>query len=288
MLSAEAHAKINLTLDIVGKRADGYHTIRSVLQSITLCDRLSLRAGRDGEISVACDRPGVPDGEENTVRRAAKAFFAETGIENPGVSFALEKRIPWQAGLGGGSTDAAAALRLLNEALGAGLGEAELCRIGLSVGADVPFCLIGGTALAEGIGETLTRLPPFPACPVVVCKPAAGSCTREAFEALDRLSCGPTDFTGPMLHALKGGELIRIAACAGNAFEQAIRLPEVGDIRRRMLAAGAAAASMTGSGSAVFGLFGDEEKARRCFSALSENYRDVFLCGPCRPDGRSE
>ena len=283
MLSAEAHAKINLTLDVGEKRADGYHAIRSVLQGITLCDRVSLRVGRGSGISVSCDRPEVPCGGENTVRRAAAEFFAKTGIENPGVSFALEKRIPWQAGLGGGSADAAAALRLLNEALGAGLGEAELCGLGLSAGADVPFCVVGGTALAEGIGEMLTRLPPFPACSVVVCKPAAGSGTREAYEALDRLGGGPTDFTGPMLRALQTGDFSRAAACAGNAFERAVRLPEVGDIERRMLAAGASAARMTGSGSAVFGLFGDEEKARRCSSALSEKYQDVFLCRPFDP-----
>ena len=283
MLSAEAHAKINLTLDIAGKRADGYHAIRSVLQSVTLCDRIFVSVGQGKGISVSCDRPEVPCGDENTVRRAAQAFFATTGIENPGVSFLIEKRIPWQAGLGGGSADAAAALRLLNEALGAGLGETELRELGLSVGADVPFCVVGGTALAEGVGETLTRLAPFPSCSVVVCKPAAGSGTREAYEALDRLGAGPTDFTGPMLRALEGGEFSGAAACAGNVFERAVRLPEVGDIKRRMLSSGAAAACMTGSGSAVFGLFGDEEKARECSSALSKEYWDVFLCRPFAP-----
>lgn len=282
-LTAEAHAKINLTLDVTGRRDDGYHTLRSVFQSVTLCDRVSLSVTGEGNTLVSCDRPEVPCGESNTVRRAAEAFFARTGIPDVGVAFSIEKRIPWQAGLGGGSADAAAAFRLLNDCFGTGLSAAELCEIGLSVGADVPFCLLGGTMLAQGVGEKLTPLPPLPPCGIVVCKPSAGTGTREAYEALDRSGAAPTDFTGPMLSALQSGGFARVAASVGNAFERTAGVPEVAEIVRRLRSAGAAGACMTGTGSAVFGLFADTQTARACAEALSNVYPDVFLCHPFHP-----
>lgn len=154
-----AYAKINLSLDITGRRADGYHTLRTVMQSISLCDTVTLLEGNAGEIEVTCSG-GAPCGKGNTVYRAAEEFFRSTGKKG-GVSFRIEKRIPAQAGLGGGSADTAAALRLLNRRFQAGLSAENLRDIGFQAGADVPFCVEGGTALAEGIGEKLTVLSPF-------------------------------------------------------------------------------------------------------------------------------
>lgn len=154
-----AYAKINLSLDITGRRADGYHTLRTVMQSISLCDTVTLLEGDAGKIEVICSG-GAPCGKGNTVYRAAEEFFRRTGKKGS-ASFRIEKRIPAQAGLGGGSADAAAALRLLNRRFQTGLSAENLREIGLSAGADVPFCVEGGTALAEGIGEKLTVLSPF-------------------------------------------------------------------------------------------------------------------------------
>ena len=282
-LWTEAHAKINLTLDVTGKREDGYHTIRSVLQTVTLCDRIALTVTGEGTTRLSCDRPELSCGAENTVRRAAEVFFARTGIKNGGAAFTIEKRIPWRAGLGGGSADAAAALRLLNDCFGTGLNSEALCEIGLMVGADVPFCLLGGTMLAQGAGEKLTPLPPLSPCGIVVCKPSAGTGTREAYEELDRSGAGPTDFTGPMLSALRSGEFARAAAAAGNIFERTAGVPEVREIARRMRSAGAAGACMTGTGSAVFGLFAGTQEARACAGELSARYADVFVCRPFQP-----
>lgn len=283
--SAPAYAKINLTLDITGRRRDGYHLLRTVMQSITLSDRISLTRTGNGQIQVVCDRREVPCGNNNTVYRAAEAFFERTGIPNCGVRFDLEKRIPWQAGLGGGSADAAEALRMLNRCFGAGIDPDGLCSIGLEVGADIPFCILRGTALAEGIGEKLTPLEPLPDCHIIICKPAAGMETREAYQAIDRSGKEQTNFTGPMLDALKAKDFVRVAARIGNVFEQAAALPENREISRRMRAAGADGACMTGSGSAVFGLFRDRTGAEACRSELAGLYPDVFLCAPFNPVG---
>ncbi|WP_411677738.1 4-(cytidine 5'-diphospho)-2-C-methyl-D-erythritol kinase [Caproicibacter sp.] len=279
-----AYAKINLTLDITGKLPNGYHTIRSVFQSITLSDRVSLTETSDGEIHLSGRVKELPCGKENTVYRAAEAFFQATGLKNPGVSFFLEKRIPWQAGLGGGSADAAAALRLLNRTCHTALSEAELSEIGLTVGADVPFCLLNGTALAEGIGEKLTRLPPLPPCRIVVCKPEAGIGTKQAYEALDRSGIFFDCDTDRMLEALRRGDFSEIAAQTGNAFEKTVPLPEIKKIKRRMLEAGAAAACMSGTGSAVFGLFDRQDREKSCADDLRQIYPNVFVCKPFFPD----
>lgn len=279
-LVENACAKINLTLDVMGKRPDGYHMIRSIFQSITLCDRLTLLSGPDGQTCVVSDRPELSCGRNNTVLRAAEAFFRAAGIKNPGISFLLEKRIPWQAGLGGGSADAASALRLLNRRFSFPLSGAELSEVGLSVGADVPFCLTNGTMLAEGVGERLTSLPPLCPCHILLCKPAAGIGTKEAYQALDRDGMFGDLFTGQMLEPLCGGDLTEIAKYVGNVFEPLALLPEIPRIKTQMLKSGAAAACMTGTGSAVFGLFERKRQAQACANELAGIYTEVFLCEP--------
>ena len=276
-----AYAKITLTLDVTGKRNDGYHLLRMVMQSVSLCDRVSLEDTDSGDIRVRCDNDELSCGPDNTVFRAAQEFFAAAKLPiREGILFSISKRIPWQAGLGGGSADAAAALKLLNRRFQTGFSTEQLCEIGLRVGADVPFCVLGGTALAEGIGEKLRALPPLPDCFLVICKPEAGINTKEAYARLDSLNGTISDDTGPMLDALQKGDIRAVAAQVGNAFEKAVPLEAGNQIKSTMRSVGALGACMSGSGSAFYGVFQDEETAADCADTLSATYRQLYLCRP--------
>lgn len=254
-----ARAKLNLVLDVTGRRPDGYHTLDGVMLSVTLADTLRFTPGK--ETKVICDGAVLP--EVNTVSRAAALYMELTN--NPGFTgtFALTKRIPMEAGLGGGSADGAAALMALQEHYGA-LGLRQLFRAALKLGADVPFCLLGGMARAEGIGEKLT---PLPRCKsplwFVIAKPKAGVSTKALFSALDLGAVSHPDVPA-LLNALAAGDVSAIGRAFGNALYPAARAmaPEIGAYRERLLSLGALGASMTGSGSAVFGLFPDERAAR--------------------------
>lgn len=272
-----AYAKLNLTLDFAGKRADGYHLLRMVMQSVSLCDRIELSWGEPG-IRVFCGRRDVPCDETNTVYRAAAVFFEYAGLP-PRMTANLVKRIPSQAGMGGGSADAAAVLHALNRRFQTGYSVKTLCALGVQVGADVPFCVMGGTALAEGIGEVLTPLAPMPHAYFVICKPPAGVNTGEAFGLAD-LHGVRGSATEAMLDALKNSSLPGVAASLGNDFERVVILPDIAQIRQLMLEAGALGACMTGSGSAVFGIFEAQEDARTCKEHLQTRYAEVFLCEP--------
>lgn len=276
-----AYAKINLTLDLAGRRNDGYHLLHMVMQTVSLCDRVTLEPNFSGEVHVSCGNSELNCGGENTVFRSAAAFFSASGIR-AGASFFIEKNIPSQAGLGGGSADAAAALVLLNRAFSVGFSTEKLCKIGLSVGADVPFCLRGGTLLAEGIGEKLSELPPLPECHIVICKPTVGSSTAQAYAELDHAGGKPTYFTDGLLPALKQGNLLAVASACGNVFESVVLIPEIRQIKAEILHNGALGSCMTGSGSAVYGIFSDFRKAEDCASVLSRRFRDVFLTRPVR------
>jgi 4-diphosphocytidyl-2-C-methyl-D-erythritol kinase len=281
ILSEDAFAKINLTLDITGKRSDGYHLLRTVMQSVSLCDRITLEDTDSGNIHVRCNNLELSCGPDNTVFRAAQVFFEAAKMSaKEGILFTIDKKIPWQAGLGGGSTDAAAALRLLNRRFQTGFCPEQLCEIGLRVGADVPFCVLGGTALAEGIGEKIHMLPPLPGCFLAICKPPVGNDTKKAYARIDTCGGQATEYTGSMLEALKAGDVRTIAARVGNAFESTVSLSYIYNIKKTMLSAGSLGACMTGSGTAVFGIFSAEEAAVACVSELSEDYAAAFLCRP--------
>lgn len=277
-ISISAYAKINLTLDITGKRADGYHLLRMVMQSVSLCDRLILTAGEPG-IGVHCDRSDVPCDEANIAYQAASAFFAYAGIK-PGVTIDIKKTIPSQAGLGGGSADAAAVLLALNKMCRTDYSKEVLCKIGVQVGADVPFCILRGTALAERIGEKLTVLPALPPCKIVICKPPVGVNTKQAYALADAESRNMQDDTAQMLTAIRSADLHAVAANLGNEFERVMHLEEVTRIQHVMKSMGALGACMTGSGSAVFGIFEDNPKACACKDALKADYSETFLCSP--------
>lgn len=278
-----AYAKINLTLDITGRREDSYHLLDMVMQSVTLADEIELVRGPSGSgIQMECSREELPCGPDNTGFRAAESFFREAGIADPGLCLRLKKKIPFQAGLGGGSADAAAVLLGLNQLYGVGFSEEKLREIGLKVGADVPFCLTGGTARVQGIGEKITRLPDLPRWPVVICKPSVSVSTKEAYRKSDQAP-GEYPFSTPrMLAAVQDGSLSAVCGAVGNQFEEILRIPEIIRLKEQMRHLGACGVCMTGSGSAVYGIFEREEPAEICETSLKQEYPETFLCSTCR------
>lgn len=278
-LMIDAYAKINLTLDVTGRLPNGYHTVEMIMQSVKLCDRVTLKTDDSGLVRMVCDRTDLSAGEDNLAVRAARLFLSTCGREDVGVAIELEKNIPMQAGMAGGSTDAAAVLTGLNRLLDQGLSVQELCEMGLKLGADVPYCIRGGTMLAEGIGEVLTPVAEMPPCPVVVCKPPVGVPTPEIYRAIDAVPIVAHPQTERMLAALRSRDLEQIGALLCNVMEPvtAERHPVIYEIKRTMLAHGALGALMSGSGSAVFGLFRSREAAKRAYAILSQQFSETFL-----------
>ena len=275
-----ARAKLNLTLDVLGKRPDGYHDLKMVMQSVALADTLTVETGTGEGLEVRTDLSFLPNNEKNLAAAAALAFQTVTGRDLGGVAIAIEKRIHVCAGMGGGSSDAAAVLRSLERMLGTGQDLAALAGIGERVGSDVPYCVLGGTALAEGRGEVLTPLSALPHCHVVICKPAFSISTPELFRAVDgvRLRCRPD--TDGVLAALEAGDLGGVARRMYNVFEDVLpsrQRTEVAAIRSALVQHGALGANMSGTGPTVFGLFDDADRARSAWEELRQTYRDVFL-----------
>lgn len=281
-ITLHAPAKINLTLDVTGKRPDGYHTLVSVMQAVDVCDRITLSRRNEPGIALTLSDPRLPTDGRNTAYRAAEVFFRETGTAW-GVEIHIAKYIPQQAGMAGGSADAAGVLWGLNRLAGNPCSVDKLCRMGAAVGADVPFCVKGGCALAEGIGERLTPLPSLPDCTIVVIKPPVGVSTGEAYRLVDETALETRQDQAEMLRALQNQDLSGVGQALGNVFERAIRLPEVTAIRTAMAAFRPQGSMMTGSGSAVFGLFDDDTTAIACAAALADQ-GEVYLCRPC-PSG---
>ena len=259
----EAPAKINLVLDILGKRPDGYHALCSIMQTVSLCDSVELAEGGEGfTLSMAGFTP--PEGRKTLEQRAAEAFFARLGRVMPPLTVRIAKRTPAYAGLGGGSADVAALLRILRDRYAPKMEDAALESIGAEVGSDMPFCLRGGTALAEGRGEILTDLPPLPDCWIVLCKPPFPIPTPMLFARADSVAIRHRPDIPGMRKALENGDLEGVAGRLGNVFEEVLP-PEYGAvfaIRDALLAAGALGAGMSGSGPTVFGIFREEGLAR--------------------------
>jgi len=280
-LSADAYAKINLTLDILEKREDGYHLLKMIMQSVSLSDRVSVRTEDTGRIALVCSVDGVPCDESNTAYRAARAFFEAAGIENEGLSIKIKKRIPFGAGLGGGSADAAAVIRILDVLYETKLSDHALLEIGEKVGADVPFCLTGGTMLAEGIGNILLPLPDLEDGFFVIVKPAAHSATGAAYRRWDELESTAHPDTEKAAEAIFEHDLRHLGEQIGNVFEEVVEGGEEREeIKRVMREHGALGASLSGSGSAVFGFFETKSDAEDCKKALEERFEEVFLCRP--------
>ena len=279
-----AWAKLNLTLDILGRRPDGYHDLRMVMQSIDLKDTVTLQEETAPGVRVASSCRFLPCDESNIAAKAVLRFFEGTGLPCPGFSIRLDKEIPVCAGMAGGSSDGAAVLRVLRRAYCSSLPQEELEAIAALVGSDVPYCVRGGTALAEGRGERLTDLPPLPPCYFVVCKPAFPISTPELFAQvhLRRLRCHPD--TAGMLAALSAGDLAGIAHRLYNVFEDVLprKYAQVFEIKNALLDGGAMAASMSGSGPTVFGIFAEKAAAENAREKLLPAFPQTFLCRPVK------
>lgn len=274
-LRIKAAAKLNFSLDILGIRPDGYHEMDMVMQTIDLFDDVELSEA--GTVSVFSD--GSPDGPENLAWKAAEAFF-RVAKRSGGARIRLTKRIPAQAGMAGGSADAAAVLIGLNALYDARLSPEALRDAGLSVGADVPYCLIGGTARVRGIGEIVEPMLPFLSGYLVVAKPAIGISTAEAFRRFDRAENLRHPDIAALLSVMEKGQLDALSLFMENVLEQSEQNETVETLRQELLKNGALAACMTGSGSAVFGLFSEKEAASRCAVALTGENRQIFVTKP--------
>ena len=275
---ADAYAKINIYLDVLGKRPDGYHELSMIMQSVSLRDVIAARrdTGVNG-IRVCSNLEYLPSDDRNIAYKAANAFFEKSDIKNPDVLISIEKKIPVAAGLAGGSADAAAALKALNTLYQTNYSIRELSEIGGSVGADVPFCVYGGTMLAGGIGEKLISLPALPDCFILLVKPNFGMSTSRVFKSLD---IDKTDRHGDInaaVDAIKRESLKDICSNMFNLLEQVVirEKPEIQKIKTRLDSSGALGSLMSGSGSTVFGVFDDEN--RLAFNTFKRVYRDIVF-----------
>lgn len=281
--TVQARAKINLTLDVTGQREDGYHTVRMVMQSVALHDevRVVITHGekKPRGIVLTCNLPYLPVDERNLAYRAAELFYRETGALLETCEIHIEKRIPVAAGLAGGSTDAAAVLRALSALHTTGLTDDELCAMGLRLGADVPYCLRGGTMLAEGIGEELTPLPPMPHCWVVLCKPPFGVSTKEVYHEIDAVEIGQRPDAAGMIRALESADYAGVCKRLSNVMETvtAAKRRQIGEIKSFLAENGADGTLMSGSGPTVFGLFADENRAKTAAKMLRRRFADTYL-----------
>lgn len=278
----KANAKINLTLDITGVREDGYHDLSTVMQSIALADTLEITEREDGEIKLYCDKEGIPTDSRNTVYKAAERLLKFAGIQK-GVNIKINKLIPSEAGMGGGSADAAAALAALKELFKIEISDEELYKIAASVGADVPFCLHGGTCLCEGIGEKMTEVGAMPHCTVVICKPPVGVSTGKAYSETDKKPQTVFGKTEKLCEILNSSDknLADICAQISNRFDEVLEIDEVQQIKKKMLEVGALAACMTGSGSAVFGIYDKKTEMSEITDSLKP-FGEVFVIKPCQ------
>lgn len=280
-LKLNAYAKINLMLDIIGKRDNGYHDLFMIMQSVSLHDTLTLTTGEEiKDITLRCTEPGVPTDASNTAYKAARAFFAFTGIQSRGVQIDLVKNIPHAAGLAGGSADAAAVIVGLNKMFQTNLSDPELIELGLKVGSDVPFCIFGGTKLVQGVGDVINKLKRLPDCSIVLAKPETGVSTSLAYHQYDDCGNQYTPHKFSMLCSVQNGDLEAVGNGLANVFEQFIEVPQRVGIKKVMLDNGAIGACMSGSGPTVFGLFLQAEDAKKAASQLKAEMKNVFVCRP--------
>ena len=270
----KAYAKLNISLDVSKPREDGYHDMVMVMQTVTLCDDITIRLLESGPVTASSNLRYIPGDDRNLAVKAAKLYLKKTGREQLGAKIHIQKRIPVGAGMAGGSSDAAAVLRGLNTAFGNELSRNDLMILAGETGSDVAFCLLGGTALAEGRGEILTPLRPFPDCFFVICKPEYSVSTPELFQALDKMKIRVHPDTQGLLEAVKTSDLKQICRRMYNVFEDVPdrRMKTIAEIKRKLMNAGAQGAVMTGTGSAVFGVFRDENKAERTAEGLGKEY----------------
>lgn len=283
--SFNAYAKINISLDVVSKREDGYHNLETVMQLISLHDKVLIDTDYSG-IRIKSNLPYLPCDGRNIAFKAAELFFKEINAE-PSAEIYIDKKIPMGAGLGGGSADAATVLKGLNKMYGYPIPYERLEELGLMCGADVVFCMRGGTHLAEGVGEILTKLPPMPDCFIVVIKPSLSISTKTVFQGFNLAECDYHPDTPGIICALENGDVSALSVRMFNVLEKAV-LPKYKDLTKYkgdLLSQGALGSCMSGSGSAVFGIFIDEKTARKASNYFKRTYKTFsFVATPLNKD----
>lgn len=279
----KAYAKVNLVLDVLRKREDGYHELRMIMQTVDYCDILEIEKKEEPGIDMTCDVPGLATDESNLVCKAAKKMMDAFPITG-GVKIYLSKKIPMAAGMAGGSADAAAVLNGMNELFALNASKESLCELGVTIGADVPFCVMGGTVLCEGIGEVMTKLLPMPSCHMLVIKPDFDVSTGFVYGNLAANSLPYHPDVDGMVSAIEEGDLVKMSGCMGNVLETVTEraYPVIGEIKAFMRGQGALNALMSGSGPSIFGIFTNKEAAESCGELLKTKYPEaqIFVTTP--------
>jgi 4-diphosphocytidyl-2-C-methyl-D-erythritol kinase len=277
-----AFAKLNLTLDVLGKRQDGYHDLKSVMQTVSVRDDIEIDVETGMPWVLKCDKEHIPTDARNLAWKAAEVFFKATQKDPNGLEIRITKRIPSGAGMGGGSADAAAVLRALNRHYGAPFSVLALAELGAEVGSDVPFCVLCGTAMVEGRGERLRKLPDMPDCVFVICKPDFSVATPDLYKKIDEVTIAKRPDNQAMESALLAGDLGKVTENLCNVFDPVVTADhlELNYIKSIFNSYGSVGQQMTGSGSAVFAIVPDFEFAAVICNMLKDNYPDVFIAKP--------
>lgn len=279
-IKINAYAKVNLLLDIVATRTDGYHDLFMIMQSVGVYDTVTVEKTKGKNITLSCNIDGIPLDENNIAHKAAKAFFAYNKIKNTGIHIDIIKRIPHAAGLAGGSADGAGVIVALNKIYNTNLSNDELCKIGVKVGADVPFCITGGTLLSQGIGDVLNKVKPLRRCYIVLAKPEFGVNTGFAYKQFDCFGKMHTPDKFGMLLAMQSRDLVQICSKMENVFEQFIEVPNRVDMKNIMRDNSALGVCMSGSGPTVFGIFNNKDDANTAAKELTKYAKDICVCTP--------
>lgn len=276
-MNIKAYAKVNIALDIVGKREDGYHLLKMIMQAIDLYDEIIIEKISKG-IKISCNKPYVPTDERNLAYKAAKLFIDKFNIKS-GVSITIKKNIPVSAGLAGGSTDCAAVLKLMNKMFKTNLTDEDLMELGVKLGADVPYCIVSGTAICEGIGEKITKLKPFKDKILVLVKPPFGVSTKAVYQEFDLAKAIFHPNVEELIKNMNSDNLEYVAKNMKNLLENVTlsKYKEITSIKQSMLECGAMGSMMSGSGPTVFAFFDDMVKAQRCYDIMKKRYKDVFM-----------
>ena len=277
----KAYAKINLCLDVTGRRPNGYHDVKMIMQSVGLFDTLTFTKSREG-INLKVDNSELSDSTDNLIYKAAKLLFDKFNLP-VGIDISLEKNIPIAAGMAGGSTDAAATFKAVNALYDLKLSEKELCDLAVKLGADIPFCIMGGTALSEGIGEKLTPIKNPPECILLVAKPDINVSTKEVYTKLDATDLPDHPDVDAMIKAIEEGDLNKMCSLTGNVLEYVTENdhPIISKLKQIMTGEGALTSMMSGSGPSVFGIFNDKSKAESAFNKIKETcgLKQVYITG---------
>ncbi|MBR2589339.1 MAG: 4-(cytidine 5'-diphospho)-2-C-methyl-D-erythritol kinase [Clostridia bacterium] len=276
-MKVKACAKINLMLDILGKRENGYHDLYMLMQSVSLCDEVEVEKAQS--IHVSCSAPGIPTDERNIAYKAAQAFFEATGIQG-GADIHIQKIIPSQAGLAGGSADGAAVIVALDALYQTDMHYYEMCDIGAKVGADVPFCIVGKTRICRGIGDKMELIRPIEDCHIVIVKPHKDVSTAEAYAEYDKIGWRRKPDQKGIVRAINFSDLKETARLCENVFEQFIEVGERPAIKAVLRKYGALGSCMSGSGPSIFGIFDEQDKAQAAYDELKQSFEETFLCTP--------